>query len=264
MAFPYDIPTSKMSPPQFTSLNNNDFKREGTSHSNPLICPPPRMTLPQSNRSDHIFYKTRICTKFRFGACRNGNNCNFAHGAEEIRQPPPNSQKLVGPCNDDRLQLENRAEYQKIIQRMKLCKHYCNGEECPYGDKCIFLHEDPAQFRNEYSLKSRECFAITIETNNLEGSRNVNKQARGTYRKTKLCRNWKETGYCSYGKNCLFAHGEEELQVPGGAIEADAAVAIEAEAAVAIAKEEHQPTKKRILGLKFSQINRIYGDWIDD
>jgi hypothetical protein len=57
---------------------------------------------------------------------------------------------------------------------------------------------------------------------------------------------------------------KSELQVPGGAIEADAAVAIEAEAAVAIAKEEQQPTKKRILGLKFSQINRIYGDWIDD
>jgi len=49
---------------------------------------------------------------------------------------------------------------------------------------------------------------------------------------------------------------KSELQVPGGAIEA--------EAAITIAKEEEQPTKKRILGLKFSKINRIYGDWIDD
>ena len=216
MAFPDDIPTSKMSPPQFASLNNKDFKREGTSHSNALICPPsdaficppPRMTLRQSNRSDHIFYKTRICTKFKFGACRNGNNCNFAHGAEEIRQPPPNWQKLVGLRNEDRLQLGNQAEDKKIIQTMKLCKNYCNGEECPYGDNCKFLHEDPAQFRDD-SWKSRECSAITIETNNLEVSRAVNKQARGTYRKTKLCRNWKHTGYCSFGINCLFAHGEE-------------------------------------------------------
>jgi len=30
-----------------------------------------------------------------------------------------------------------------------------------------------------------------------------------------------------------------------------------------VAKEEEQ-AKKHILGLKFSQINRIYGDWIDD
>jgi len=61
---------------------------------------------------------------------------------------------------------------------MNLCKKYCNGEECPYGDKCKFLHEDPAQFR-------------------------------GTYRKTKLCLKWKDTGYCSFGKNCHFTHGEE-------------------------------------------------------
>jgi len=176
MAFPDDIPTSKMSPPQLPSLNNNDFEREGTSHSNALICPrsdasicpPARMTIPQSNSEGNIFYKTRICTKFIFGACRNGNNCNFAHGAEEIRQPPPNSQKLVGLCNEDK----------KIIHKMNLCKKYCNGEECPYGDNCKFLHEDPAQFR-------------------------------GIYRKTKLCLKWKDTGYCSFGKNCHFAHGEE-------------------------------------------------------
>jgi len=31
-----------------------------------------------------------------------------------------------------------------------------------------------------------------------------------------------------------------------------------------VEKEEEQPKKKRILGLKFSQIIRIYGDWIDD
>ncbi|RHN63911.1 putative transcription factor C3H family [Medicago truncatula] len=210
MAFPDDIPTSKMSPPQFASLSNNDFKREGTSPSNALICPPPRMTLPQSNKSDHIFYKTRICTKFRFGTCRNGQNCNFAHGAEELRQPPPHWQKLVGLRSEGRMQLGNHAKDKKIIQTMKLCKNYCNGEECPYGDNCIFLHEDPAQFRDD-SLKLRECSAITIETNNLEGSRALNKQARSTYRKTKLCRNWKHTGYCSFGMNCLFAHGEEDV-----------------------------------------------------
>jgi len=49
---------------------------------------------------------------------------------------------------------------------------------------------------------------------------------------------------------------KSELQVPGGAIEAEAPVTIE--------KEEEQAKKNRILGLKFSQINRIYGDWIDD
>jgi hypothetical protein len=64
---------------------------------------------------------------------------------------------------------------------------------------------------------------------------------------------------------------KSELQVPGGAIEAEAAITIEnstnpttSPASQLVEKEEEQPKKKRILGLKFSQINRIYGDWIDD
>ncbi len=31
--------------------------------------------------------------------------------------------------------------------------------------------------------------------------------------KTKLCRNFSLTGFCSYGKRCTFAHGQEELRV---------------------------------------------------
>ena len=29
--------------------------------------------------------------------------------------------------------------------------------------------------------------------------------------KTELCRNWSK-GYCEYGKNCLFAHGSDEMR----------------------------------------------------
>jgi len=52
---------------------------------------------------------------------------------------------------------------------------------------------------------------------------------------------------------------KSELQVPGGAIEAEAEAAV-----ITIAKEEELAKKKHILGLKFSKINRIYGDWVDD
>ena len=30
--------------------------------------------------------------------------------------------------------------------------------------------------------------------------------------KTRACRNWEESGWCSYGRKCQFAHGAEELQ----------------------------------------------------
>jgi len=245
MNFPDDIPTCRMSPPQFASSSNdiievrpqipmqNDhfdqhsFKRARIADNNPpsgLMCPPSRMIQPPPNRgTSSIFFKTRICTKFRFGTCRNGENCNYAHGADEIRQPPRNWQELVDPRNEERPQVETRQppsnwdEDQKIIHKMKLCKKYYNGEECPYGDKCSFLHEDPARFRDD-SWKTRECSAISIGnigspksfgdgSNNLEGIRAANKPARSTYWKTKLCTQWQNTG-CPYGENCLFAHGE--------------------------------------------------------
>jgi len=183
------------------------------------------MIQPPPNRgTNNIFFKTRICTKFRFSTCRNGENRNYAHGADEIRQPPRNWQELVDPCNEERPQVETRQpppnwdEDQKIIHKMKLCKKYYNGEECPYGDKCSFLHEDPARFRDD-SWKIRECSAISVGnigspksfgdgSNNLEGIRAMNKPARSAYWKTKLCQ-WQHTGSCPFGETCHFAHGEE-------------------------------------------------------
>ena len=33
--------------------------------------------------------------------------------------------------------------------------------------------------------------------------------------KTRLCRQWRDTGSCRYGDACTFAHGSEELKVFG-------------------------------------------------
>lgn len=50
-----------------------------------------------SNRSKAIgkmFFKTKLCCKFRAGTCPYITNCNFAHSIEELRRPPPNWQVL--------------------------------------------------------------------------------------------------------------------------------------------------------------------------
>ncbi|CAL5198594.1 unnamed protein product [Lathyrus oleraceus] len=293
MNHPENIPTFKMSPPQFSSSSSTDII-DVTPPQFPISNNPRsasddgshsfrRSRVPdnkQSNAPNNIFFKTRICTKFGLGTCRNGENCTYAHGADEIRQPPPNWQELVGPRTEER--------DEKIIQKMKLCKKYCNGEICPYGDNCNFLHENPAKFRED-SWKTRESSAISIETcNNLEGSRAGSKQERGTYWKTKICIRWKNTGSCPFGDGCHFAHGDAELQVPGGGIEAEAAVAIANStkaviptlptigssannaptlplpASVSAMTEEEKKAKKELLWKKLNKINRIYGDWIDD
>ncbi|RHN67031.1 putative transcription factor C3H family [Medicago truncatula] len=162
------------------------------NYSNAFICPPP-----SNKETGSIFFKTRICHKFKFGNCPKGEHCTYAHGVGEIRQPPANWKDLAGPRNEEWMQFLDDDE--KIIHKMGLCKKYYNGEECPYGDTCIFLHR-----LREDSWKSREACALSIGSigdgsNNLEGNRSVNKPARGTYWKIKLC---------PIGDDCHYAYGE--------------------------------------------------------
>ncbi|GMQ06919.1 hypothetical protein CsSME_00051332 [Camellia sinensis var. sinensis] len=58
----------------------------------------PRMNMmnPLVNRGiGHIFYKTRVCLKFLEGSCWNGEHCSFAHGTENLREPPLNWKEIV-------------------------------------------------------------------------------------------------------------------------------------------------------------------------
>uniref|UniRef100_A0A0N5ASE8 Zinc finger protein n=1 Tax=Syphacia muris TaxID=451379 RepID=A0A0N5ASE8_9BILA len=40
------------------------------------------------------------------------------------------------------------------------------------------------------------------------------KMAKPDSYKTVMCKGWLEMGGCSFGENCRFAHGEEELRIP--------------------------------------------------
>ena len=190
------------------------------SSSHVLMNPSPNPPL--NKGTCHIFYKTRICTRFMEGNCRNGENCTFAHGHQDLREPPPNWQQLVqkmdkgptGDWNDDN----------RIIHRMKICRKFYNGEECPYGEKCNFLHESPLKFRTDIEM-SRESSAISIGTvgpvveqngasdQQTELNKKLNPisdalRMKPVYWKTKLCSKWEATGQCPFGERCHFAHGQ--------------------------------------------------------
>ncbi|KAM7519293.1 hypothetical protein LguiB_018255 [Lonicera macranthoides] len=247
----------------------------------------------------HIFYKTRICTRFMEGNCRNGENCTFAHGHQDLREPPPNWQQLVqkmdkgpaGDWNDDN----------RIIHRMKICRKFYNGEECPYGEKCNFLHESPLKFRTDIAM-SRESSAISIgmvgpvvEQNDAsdqqtEFNKNLNPisdalRMKPAYWKTKLCSKWETTGQCPFGERCHFAHGQSDLQAPpGGRVEAEVISnigsfparplssvpsVVQSTVVVGGALTEKESggnnIDKSLLKWKVhKKINRIYADWLDD
>lgn len=200
------------------------LKRPRNFDENPSSAAPYPRPNPSTNRgATNIFFKTRMCAKFKMGSCRNGENCNFAHGTEDMRQPPPNWQELVGAREDDHRSSDNWDDDQKIIHKMKLCKKFYNGEECPYGDRCNFLHEGPSKFRDD-SGRFRETSAICIGTSGLPmGQGNGNNQSevgraassgldprvttKTVYWKTKLCTKFEVTGHCPFGDKCHFAHG---------------------------------------------------------
>lgn len=167
---------------------------------------------PPSNKgTSHIFYKTRICTKFTEGTCRNGDSCTFAHGTEDLREPPPNWQELIrekergiggGGWGDD----------PGMIHRMKICKKYYNGEECPYGDKCNFLHERSSPPMKKLRIDmpgQRESSAISIGvTSNGRGNSGEFDSMAGW--KMRICSRW-EMGQCNYGERCHYAHGQSGI-----------------------------------------------------
>ncbi|XP_034903343.1 zinc finger CCCH domain-containing protein 39 isoform X2 [Populus alba] len=303
--------------PQFVMNNNEQFEqqqqhqpaykrpRNSEDNSNQSMSSrvPPTNSLPVHKGTTNIFFKTRVCAKFKTGTCRNGENCNFAHGMQDLRQPPPNWKELVSvgvSSEEDRSAATNREDDLRIIHKMKLCKKFYNGEECPYGDRCNFLHEDPANFREDMG-RFRESSAISIgTTDHLMGqgsgvlnAAEVNRPAntavsdaprsnliKPVYWKTKLCTKWEMTGQCPFGEKCHFAHGLAELQVPGGRTEVEAGNAGSAvtKAPTPVLPNNMSPsmtvnvpslveekgTKCLLKWKGQKKINRIYADWLDD
>ncbi|KAG5571687.1 hypothetical protein H5410_061453 [Solanum commersonii] len=156
--------------------------------------------LQESKGISHIFYKTYMCANFLQETCKNGENCTFSHGVEDLREPPSNWQDLV------RVKDRELNEDKEKMNRRKICKIFYDGEEYQHA-------------------KDRESSAISIETTGnisdrriIETSKHENDIVRlemPTYLKTKICIKWETTGQCSFRDCCHFAHGQSaELQAP--------------------------------------------------
>lgn len=190
----------------------------------------PRDIVTSSSKAiGKMFYKTKLCCKFRAGVCPYITNCNFAHGIEELRKPPPNWQDIVAAHESERgggaggvLAVEPREEHQIPIltspdlrgesQRStkgRHCKKFYTEEGCPYGDSCTFLHDEQS--------RARESVAISVTpTVGGFGNNATGTTLKPSNWKTRICNKWETTGYCPFGSKCHFAHGVAELNRFGG------------------------------------------------
>ncbi|WMV20920.1 hypothetical protein MTR67_014305 [Solanum verrucosum] len=174
-----------------------------------------------------MFFKTKLCCKFRAGVCPYITNCNFAHGMEELRKPPANWQDIVAAHESERggeVMLEPREEHQiptasspelrtesQRSYKGRHCKKFYTEEGCPYGDTCTFLHDE--QYRARESVAISVTPALGVFGNNAAGA-----NLKPSNWKTRICNKWETTGYCPFGSKCHFAHGAAELHKYGGGL----------------------------------------------
>ncbi|XP_061343853.1 zinc finger CCCH domain-containing protein 56-like [Gastrolobium bilobum] len=246
-----------------TTPSNSSYEpRQGSSRSGSE--PPSKKSRnsqdgSSNNRSKAIgkmFFKTKLCCKFRAGTCPYITNCNFAHSIEELRRPPPNWQEIVAAHEEEKavIMLEPREEFQiptlgssgfagEAMQRSykgRHCKKFYTEEGCPYGDSCTFLHDEQS--------KNRESVAISLGPGGYAGGGSGGGNGTGggggngggggggaaapvaatgggngsnlkpSNWKTRICNKWEMTGYCPFGNKCHFAHGATELHRYGGGL----------------------------------------------
>ncbi|XP_050232192.1 zinc finger CCCH domain-containing protein 12 isoform X2 [Mercurialis annua] len=187
-----------------------------------------------------MFFKTKLCCKFRAGTCPYITNCNFAHSIEELRRPPPNWQEIVAAHEGDKESvMEIREEFQipsiggfsgesQRSYKGRHCKKFYTEEGCPYGDNCTFLHDEQS--------KNRESVAISLGPGGYGGAAagggggggggsgnggggggvgSVSSSAgnlKPSNWKTRICNKWELTGYCPFGNKCHFAHGAADTK----------------------------------------------------
>ncbi|XVF52340.1 hypothetical protein PTKIN_Ptkin05aG0010700 [Pterospermum kingtungense] len=231
-----------------TASNSSYDQRQTQSRSNSEQPPnkKPRNSQDLNSRSKAIgkmFFKTKLCCKFRAGTCPYITNCNFAHSIEELRRPPPNWQEIVAAHEEDKGVLsEPREEFQipslgsssiagetQRSYKGRHCKKFYTEEGCPYGDNCTFLHDEQS--------KNRESVAISLGPGGYGGGGGGGGAGAGAGAgggsggvggngsnvkpsnwKTRICNKWELTGYCPFGSKCHFAHGIGELHRYGGGL----------------------------------------------
>ncbi|KAL4854994.1 Zinc finger CCCH domain-containing protein 39 [Chlorella vulgaris] len=137
----------------------------------------------RGGRSSNVFFKTRICNKWRSGACPYGDKCTYAHGEHELRYVPP---EVVA-------QLEAQQKMQDPQQQRQ---GGGEGQQQP-GEEGPHSGGGPAPAM--YGGSPGPAGGMGHQS----------------FYKTRLCIKYMQTGFCHKAAGCTFAHGYEDLRQPG-------------------------------------------------
>ena len=157
------------------------------------------MNPPQNRNTTAIFFKTRLCNSFtQHGYCSKGNGCGFAHGNAELRLPPPNWQEIIRNSDKFGNPPQNRIPNQQL---------FYNGDQ-GWGQYQYRDNTSATMEFSEYSGHGEQQMMVGGGNVNAGGGINSDHRSRSAFWKTKLCSKFNNTGFCPYGGNCQYAHGE--------------------------------------------------------
>lgn len=96
---------------------------------------------PQGN----VFYKTRMCNKWRSGSCPFGDKCTYAHGQHELRRVSP---ELLAQVQDDAHPQRHitapedpdQKTKSQMYYKTRLCIRFMQSGYCVKGNACTFAH----------------------------------------------------------------------------------------------------------------------------
>eukprot|EP00250_Pteridium_aquilinum_P010022 c19097_g1_i1 orf=75-1262(+) len=167
-----------------------------------------------------LFFKTKLCIKFKAGTCPYNSSCNFAHGMDELRKPPPGWEDMVGIQDTGVVSGGSNAVPSSAdslrFRRTRRCKKYYSEEGCPYGERCNFLHDDQVKARESNAISLGPATSNSTGGGGGGGGNGNGGNERPSNWKTRMCNKWEMTGHCPFGQKCNFAHGLPELQSYAG------------------------------------------------
>merc|ERR1719154_456536 len=151
-------------------------------------------------------YKTTLCKNYQdSGKCDFAARCQFAHGQLELRTLGQNYLQL-------------NPQYKTVM-----CSHFTEHGSCPQGHNCQFSHgiqelRQPVG-QDRLAMDRGQPGPASRQSELGAGGRGagVGESGAASGYKTQPCRNIKDSGHCSYGPVCQFAHSIEEMRIAGAA-----------------------------------------------